>query len=257
MSPAVVGIVLIGALFAGMLILFEAGRRIGLRHLQKDPEGARAGIGTLEGGVFALLGLLIAFTFSGAAERFDRRRLQIVDEANAIGTAYLRVDLLPEASRPAMRERFKTYVDLRLDVYRKLPDLAAAEQALDRSTAVQGEIWSGAVAGCRGESPPCAMLLLPALNEMIDIATTRTVAARIHAPWVIFALLFALALVASLLAGYGSAGSQTHSWTHVLVFVAIMTASIYLILDLEYPRFGLIRLDQYDKVLVDVRQSMK
>ena len=257
MSPAVIGIVLIAALFAGMLILFEAGRRIGVRHLQRDPNGAPAGIGTLEGAVFALLGLLIAFTFSGAAARFDTRRLQIVDEANAIGTAYLRVDLLPEASRPAMRERFRTYVDLRLDVYRKLPDLAAVKLALDRSTALQGEIWSQAVAGCRAESSPCAMLLLPALNQMIDITTTRTVAAEIHAPWIVFALLFALALVASLLAGYGSAGSRTHSWTHVLVFVAIMTASIYLILDLEYPRFGLIKLDPFDQVLIDVRQNMK
>jgi hypothetical protein len=83
------------ALFLGMLLLLETGRRLGVRRLASDPEGARAGTGTVEGAVFALLGLLVAFTFSGAASRFDQRRDLIVEETNDIGTAYLRLDLLP------------------------------------------------------------------------------------------------------------------------------------------------------------------
>src|SRR5580765_7773073 len=74
-------------LFLGMLILLEVGRRIGARRLAEDPEGAEAGVGTVEGAVFALLGLLIAFTFSGAASRFDTRRQLIIEETNDIGTA--------------------------------------------------------------------------------------------------------------------------------------------------------------------------
>ena len=83
------------ALFSSMLVLLEIGRRIGLRRMAQDSEGARAGVGAVEGAVFGLLGLLIAFTFSGAASRFDTRRQLIVEETNDIGTAYLRLDLLP------------------------------------------------------------------------------------------------------------------------------------------------------------------
>ena len=100
-------------LFLGMLILLEVGRRIGIRRLEKDPEGAEAGVGTVEGAVFALLGLLIAFTFSGAASRFDTRRQLIIEETNDIGTAYLRLDLLSTEAQPGLREKFRQYVDTR------------------------------------------------------------------------------------------------------------------------------------------------
>ena len=257
MNPVVVGVLLIGFLFVGMLALLDVGRRIGNRHLAIDPDGARTGVAAVDGTVFALLGLLIAFTFSGAAARFDTRRLQIVDEANAIGTAYLRVDLLPAAAQPALRDHFKRYVDLRVEVYQSLPDIEAARQAMDKSARLQVEMWRLSVAGCRTESPPCATLLLAALNEMIDITATRAMAARIHPPWVVFGLLFVLALLASLFAGYGMAGARTRSWVHIVGFAVVMTISVYLIFDLEFPRFGLIRLHPYDDVLVELRRSFE
>src|SRR6187455_2165271 len=84
------------ALFAAMLLCLEIGRRVGTARLARDPDGLTKGASAAEGAVFALLGLLLAFTFSGAASRFEDRRWFINDEANAIGTAYLRLDLLPE-----------------------------------------------------------------------------------------------------------------------------------------------------------------
>ena len=84
-------------LFLGMLLFLEIGRRIAIRRMKEDAGAAGEGIGAVDGAVFALLGLLIAFTFSGASSRFDTRRQLIVEETNAIGTAYLRVDLLPAA----------------------------------------------------------------------------------------------------------------------------------------------------------------
>src|SRR6187549_45273 len=89
------------ALFVGMLVCLEAGRRIGIARLAGNPDGLAKGSSAAEGAVFALLGLLLAFTFSGAASRFEDRRWFINDEANAIGTAYLRLDLLPEEAQPA------------------------------------------------------------------------------------------------------------------------------------------------------------
>ncbi len=245
-------------LFLGMLLLLEVGRRIGIRRMAKDPEGVRAGVGAVEGAIFGLLGLLIAFTFSGATSRFDVRRQLIVEETNAIGTAYLRLDLLPAAAQPGLRDPFRRYLDSRLEVYRKLPDIEAAKAELARANQLQGEIWAQAVAACRTDAPPQAtMLLLPALNQMIDITTTRTMAAQMHPPNVIFLMLAGLALVSALMAGYGTAGGKTRSWIHMLGLAAVMAITVYVILDIEYPRLGLIRVDAFDQALVDLRQSMK
>src|SRR5512134_4028601 len=100
---------LAGGLFLALLGCLEIGRRVGVRRAARDGDAARAGAGVVEGAVFALLGLLIAFTFSGAAARFDQRRALIVEEANAIGTAYLRLDLLAVGAQPAIKQNFQKY----------------------------------------------------------------------------------------------------------------------------------------------------
>jgi hypothetical protein len=245
-------------LFLGMLLLLEVGRDIGLRRRVQDVEGASAGIGAIQGAVFGLLGLLVAFTFSGAAARFDTRRQLIVEETNAIGTAYLRLDLLPADAQLALRERFRQYVDTQLRAYRKLPDIAAAQEELAKAMQLQGDIWRQAVAACReADSQPATMLLLPALNAMIDTTTTRTLATHIHPPLIIFVMLCGLALLSSLLAGYGMAGGKSRHWLHMLGFAAVIAVSVYIIVDLEFPRLGFIQVEAFDQALVDLRQSMQ
>ena len=244
-------------LLVGMLALLEVGRRVGAARAREEGETARAGVGAVEGAVFGLMGLLIAFTFSGAATRFDARRQLIVGEANAIGTAWLRLDLLPSEAQPAMRERFRSYLDSRIETYRRLPDFAAAGAEIARSAALQGEIWEHALASARdGGAREATMLLLPALNQMIDITTARTWAMRFHPPPIIYVMLFAAALIAALLAGFGMAGSRRRSWLHMVGFAALIAVSVHVILDLEYPRRGSIRLDAADQMLVDLRASM-
>jgi hypothetical protein len=112
-------VVLLGTagLFLGMLVCLNLGRCIGVRRLARDPDGATAGVGTVEGAVFGLLALLVAFAFSGAAARFETRRQLIIAETNDIGTAYLRLDLLPLPAQPPLRDRFRQYVTARLEVY--------------------------------------------------------------------------------------------------------------------------------------------
>lgn len=170
------------ALFVGTVMLLEAGRRLGAARLAADPEGARAGVGAVEGSVFGLLGLLIAFTFSGAASRFDARRQLIVEEANHIGTAWLRLDLLAANEQPELRELFRRYMDSRLETYRKLPDVEVSEAERARSAQLQQEIWQQAVRASRDSgSQPTTVLLLPALNDMFDIVSTRAMATRLPA----------------------------------------------------------------------------
>jgi hypothetical protein len=256
MNNIVIGMIFAGALLFGMLLLMEVGRRFGSRRTKRDEEGARAGLGAIEGSVFALMGLLIAFTFTGAASRFDHRRELIAQEVNAIGTAWLRLDILQPGTRESMRELFRRYLDARLDAYRSVDDLKLAWERLDQSVAIQGQLWNVAVAAAEQEpSKPIAMFLLPALNDMFDIAAMRAMATSMHPPIVVFLVLGTLTLLAALMAGYGmSRGSR--SWTHIIVFAVIMAGSVYLIIDMEYPRLGLVRVASFDDELTSLRRSM-
>lgn len=245
-------------LFVGMVVCIEIGRRIGIRQISRDPEGARSGLGAVEGALFALLGLLIAFTFSGAASRFDTRRQLIVEETNAVGTAYLRLDLLQEEARDMLRQDFRRYAETRVEAYRKLPDLEAAHRGWKKAAAIQEEIWNRAIVACRdADSRSAPMLLLPALNQMIDITTTRSMALQTHPPAIIFVMLGMLSLVSAMVAGYGMTGGKTRSWIHIVGFSAMIAITIYVILDLEYPRWGLIQISAADKLLTDLLQAMK
>ena len=257
--PVLVAVALAVVLFGAVLLAVEAGRRIGVRAMARDPAGARAGAGIVDGAVFGLLGLLVAFTFSAAATRFETRRQLVVEEANTIGTAYLRLDVLPAPAQATLRARFREYLDSRLATYRALPDVAAFKTELARTASLQEEIWRRAVSACGepGVPPSTATLVLPALNAMIDIVTTRTMAAQTHQPAVIFAMLFALVLVSALLAGYGMGGAPSRNWVHMTGFALAVTVVVYVILDLEFPRIGLIRLDQFDRALYELRQTMK
>lgn len=240
------------ALFASMLLCTELGRWLGRRRTLRDETG-RIGSATIEAAIFALFGLLLAFTFSGAASRFDERRALIVSEANAIGTAWLRLDLLPPASQPPLRAAFRSYVEARARGYANAGDGIPHEADFARAVALQKQIWTLAVAaGTQADAPPAAnILLLPALNEMIDITTTRTMATRMHPPTVIYFMLVGLALAGAVIAGFGMADGKSRQWFHRLSYAAVMTLAIYVIVDLEHPRLGFIRVDSFDHLLAD------
>lgn len=241
-----------------MLMLLETGRRLGRRRAETEPEESRRGAGLIEAAVFGLLGLLLAFQFAGAGSRLDKRRDIIVHETNAIGTAYLRLDVISAESAAPIRKLFRDYVDARISVFRKLPDIKAAEAELEFSKKLQKEIWSLAVAAVKKE-PTAAptILLLPALNEMIDITTTRTVSALTHMPLLIMALLITMALLSALLAGYAMAAGKKHNIFHMVMFALAISITIYAIIDLEFPRAGFIRIGAADKAMVELSQSMK
>lgn len=250
------GIVIV--LFLMMLIFLEIGIWMGRRRSAGDPEGTRTRLGAVEGAVFGLMGLLLAFTFSGSASRFEMRRQLIVEEANAIEIAYLRSGMLPADQREALRDTFRRYLDARIEIPHKLPDLAAAKTALEQSLVIQSELWDRAVAACSdGKGQAAAGLILPALNTMLERTNTRNQATQMHPPAAIYLMLMALALACSMLAGYAMAGSSYRSWGHVIGFAGVIAITIYIILDMEFPRVGIIRLDAADRVLVDLRARMK
>jgi len=244
-------------LFGGMILMVEIGRRVGLRWRARIMEGGAAGVGAVEAAIFALLGLLLAFTFQGAATRFDVRRDLIVQEANNIGTAWLRIDVLPASAQPAMRELFRQYLDSRLETYRKISDPAAVRAEMAHTAQLQNDIWNHAIASHRDGAQAVGVVLLPALNQMFDIVTTRAMAIRTHPPLIVFIMLAILALASAFLAGHGMAGSQVRSWLHSIGFALILTVTVYVIMDMEFPRLGFVRVDSFDQVLVELRQGMK
>jgi hypothetical protein len=152
-----------GLLFPLTLISMEIGRRFGRRRLAEDPEGARAGAGAVEGAVFALFGLLIAFTFTSAASRFETRRDLIVQHTNAIGTAWLRLDLLPAEVQPAMRKDLRLYLDQIIKVHQQVGDREAVNQTMAYLGKLQNEIWGLAQTVCRAFPLPVTAprLLIP------------------------------------------------------------------------------------------------
>jgi hypothetical protein len=181
-----------------------------------------------------------------------------VQEANNISTAYLRLDLLPSEHQPKLRETFRQYVAARLAIYRKLPDIKAAREELERSGVIQDRLWREVVSAAKETQNPAVMNLVVAnVNEMLDITTTRTAAAEAHLPNHVFVMLAATVLASSLLVGYGMAGNRQRSWIHIATYTILLSVSVYLILELEYPRLGFIRLDSADELLARELAKMK
>jgi hypothetical protein len=154
--------------------LVSAGEQAGAENPGKMapfPEGSTAHF-------FGLFSLLVAFTFSGAAERYDHRRQLIAEETNNIGTAWLREDLLSTSDQLPVRELFRRYLDSRLQTYRKLAETPLPEKEMAESVRLQDEIWKRSVVATSGPGAhqDAGKLLLPALNAMIDITTTRAMA---------------------------------------------------------------------------------
>lgn len=245
-------------LFTGMLVCAAIGRRIVRTRLRRNSEQPDPSLAVLEGGVFGLMALLIALTFSISASRLEVRRQIIIDETNAIGTAWLRIALLPSDKQDAMRQRFRRYVDSRLTFYRNITSLEAASLALRHTNTLQNEIWLQGVADC-AETPTivASTLFLPALNLMIDLTTTATMMAKNHLPWVIRLLLVFSPLICALLGGMESAPRTRRVWMPTIAFAVTLSLTVYVILDLDYPRVGLIRVDPVQQAMVELRTSME
>lgn len=251
MSPVAVAAVI----FVGTLCSLEAGFRWGRLQTGRDAL-SHEGIGAIEASAFALLGLLLGFSFAGATSRLESKRELIVAEANAIGTAYLRIDVLAPDAQPPIRQQFKRLIEARISAYERRFDDAPTDRDLQAVSDAQDRIWSLAVAASAG-SKELALLTLPPINEMIDIGTARTVALQAHLPTLIVGLLVGATAASGLLAGYGMAKRRRRSWAHAIAYAALLALTSYTVLDLDHPRFGLITIDAAYQPLVKLRDAIK
>lgn len=257
------------ALFLSLLAGLEAGRWLKLHGDRRTTAAAAskapappddASHAAVDAIVFAVLGLLIAFIFSASATRFDERRKLIVDQANALGTAWLRVDLLPEPDRAPIRQRMRQWVKDSVDTTRTSGDTdpATLRARFDDLQRLQSEVWQLAVASAdRSGKSQASMLVLPPINDWIDLSSTRQAMNNRGPPPLALPTLVVMSLVGSILTGYNMGKSTARSPLHMLAFAGVIAFSVYIIVDLNHPRAGLIRVDAADDAMIQLYNSMQ
>lgn len=245
-----------GILFVSMLAATELGYRLGFRRKTAAKSGAREHINAIQGSILGILALLLGFTFSLSLQRFDSRSDAVVEEANAIGTTYLRSDLLPLAVRSEVQALLREYVDLRVQASTVSLDHQQQRKSLvDKATNKQSQLWQLARKSAELEPNPVTTgLYIQSLNEMIDNFGRRDAALNRHVPEVVLLLLYGTFLLAGTIVGYatGIAGHRPSLVSYLMVLLIVVL--VFIILDLDRPRRGLIEVSQ--KSLLDLQNAV-
>lgn len=230
------------------------GRWFGQKQLETHPTHKLEVVKVAEGSVFALLGLLIAFTFAGAYDRYEARKLHILEQANAFDTVYNYLDFLPRSERTNLHDTINQYLNMHLDAYHHEPFAKLIDQALDRALELEDKIWLTAVkASAQIQNTSIAANFIAAVNVMFDECHTGMNLSRVHPPLVIFGLMIGLAVLGAFLIGYDAAESKQARHIHTVSYILLTALTIYVIMNLEYPRTGFIRLNNFDHILLDAR----
>ena len=250
----------IGALFAASILIvviaIEAGYRLGHFARRRSKDEKESPVSTIAGSGLGLAAFILAFTFGIVTDRYDARKALVRDEANAIRTAYLRSDFLPEPDRGAAAELLREYVDLRLAAV-KSRDLDQVHGALIESDRIQHKLWDMAVANARKDmNSDVAALYIESLNEVIGVHALRVaVGLQARLPAGIWLVLYILVILGMIGIGYQAAiaGSTRRSWATPILAVSFSLV-IALIASLDRPQSSFITVSQ--QPLENLRASM-
>jgi prepilin signal peptidase PulO-like enzyme (type II secretory pathway) len=244
-------------LFTLMVLFNRAGFFVRKNEVKRYPEIVAEGLGPVEGSLLGLLALLLSFTFSLSASKSDSRREVIVEEANDISTAISRCDLYPDSIRKELQLLFGDYVDARIAYYDAGVDEAKLNNSLQKTNEYYSKIWKRVMILSQDkENVLRSQQMVPALNAMSDIVTTRDSGRNAHVPESILWMLFMLTLAGSFVMGYGS-NNKRYNWVIVGSFALMTVMTIYLILDLDRPRRGIINMDATQQKIVELKAMLK
>ncbi|MBX3355439.1 MAG: hypothetical protein KF724_07045 [Phycisphaeraceae bacterium] len=246
-------IVLPVALIAVLMICVEIGYRSGARHRADNDPSAPAQVGAIQGALLGLLGLLIAFSFAAAAQRFIDRQDLITMDANAIGTAFLRAELLEEPMRYDLQVALRDYRDSRLRVPKMIVEGRIVE-ALAESDAMHSRIWNAAIQGVRS-NPEYAVVVLDPVNELIDLQTTRLSAGRKRVPKLVLGILLLCSFIGCGLIGFSCGLAGRRRWFLTGSLALLLAATINVTLELDDSRSGLLQLN--DAPLIDMKMEVR
>jgi len=224
----------------------ELGYRLGraTRHTATEQEGTQ--FTSIEVALLALLSLLLGFTFAMALSRFEYRKQMVVQESNAIGTAALRAQFLPESDRAEVNELFRRYVEIRVGAVLRTKQFSPARQELDAETRrLQARLWKVAATAAEADlrSVPLG-LFTHAVNQLIDIKSQRDVAVANHVPESVLLLLIGFSILVVGVLGYGNGQAGVRIRLPTAAYSVIVVLVILLIIDLDRPQEGLTRVSQ-------------
>ena len=242
------------AVALGLLMFF--GDFIGDRmreHRSKGKPGKIFGLGPLEGSLLGLLSLLLSFTFQMAGQRYDQRRNLLIEETNRIGTAVLRSDLFQKKDRQEVRSLFRDYVKARIAYYEASADPKKIDLAIAESNRISKLIWNQAIHAKL--LPQERLMLIAALNEMIDVVTTRESMREATIPNTILWLLLVLSFLSSIVIGYCTESRLLDSII-AQAFTVVVCLTVFIILDLDRPRRGFITLQKEEKHLTALMSDL-
>lgn len=236
---------------AVVLLAVEAGFRLGRWRERRSEHEKEMPVGAIVGALLGLLAFLLAFTFGLAANRYEIRRALVLDEANAIGTTYLRAELLPEPHGKEVRDLLRQYVDVRLEG----AEPGKTEAAMVRSEELQRQLWSHAVATGEKKPTPVTALFISSLNDVIDLHAKRvTMGVRNRLPITIWGALYFTAIVAMAGVGYHAGLTSATRTIASLALVLTFSGILWLIADLDRPQEGLMKVSQ--QAMIDLRNSI-
>jgi hypothetical protein len=232
-------------LFVLMLLTSGAGIRYGARARARRREENTSYLDAIQGSVLGLLGLLLGFTYAFAADRHDTRKELQVREANALGTAYLRVGLLTDPGRSELRGIIRQYVDTAAQPDEVVEDRVKSAEILQRAERALYTLWPAGARAIEGREPTeVDSLLLQSLNDVVDLHEQRLAAFEDRVPEVILWLLCFLAVTSMALTGYAIGLSGSRNFFLTTTLVTLVVAVILVIIDLQHPRRGFIRVSQ-------------
>ncbi len=218
------------------LLAIELGREVGRRRRAKLAEGAVVQVGPFVAATLSLLAFMLAMVFNTVESRHNELKHVVLDEANAIGTAYLRTDLLPEPDRDELRQLLHDYAALRIEAVESGQE-EQVQRAIERSQELQGILWSRAAALAEERPTPTSALFVQAVNELIDLHETRlTVGLRYRLPGLVWGVLIGLALLAHAMGGYATGLSGSRRLVPITLSTALaFSVVLVLIVSLDRP----------------------
>ena len=247
-------IVIYFAFFALMLAATEAGFHLGRKSEGSTAEKTKSQVSTVAAGILGVLGLLLGFTMSMAVSRFEARKQLVLDEANAIGTSCLRTVLLPAPQGPEIGSLLRQYVDVRVQYGTAGNDLPRLDSLYTQTVRLQKEFWARAVAyGQKDPSPVRAGLLLQSLNQAIDLESARRMALQNHVPASVIYVNGIVGLLAAMAVGYAFGLNGRRQIFSMCVLALAITLVLAVIIDLDRPRSGFIRISQ--QPMIDLQHS--
>lgn len=253
---------------SGLLVLFVVfvlgasillGSFFGRRCREETGQGAVATDELTINAILGLMSLVVAFTFSGAYQRFDYRTSLIVEEYNAISTSYAFVSTLPESKQGKLREDYRQVLDQRIALYQQKDRAQFDRRSADLEKSLQ-DLWNDAVSAVRATPYPDKLIsgqILLTITEMGDALERRKHASKQHPPAIIYSILFLLIAIGAFITGYSNAVANRHAVTFVSIYICLMAAVFCITVNLEHPLHGMITLNDFTRQLIDLRALME